>query len=150
VLFFVFWFFGRMDWRTYLKYIAIQAAILGTTKGIITYIYRANGGLFLERHMDRIMNYEWYQFHTIHHIVVTGAFVYFLLHRWKQKPDFLKCSIMLIPYAITSYVLFGAPGEYRVFFDILPLIILLISHSLVELSMEPKRYWLRLRARNSG
>lgn len=134
-IFFVFWFFEKMDVRTYVKYALAQAVIFATTKAIITWTYLHNTGHFLERRTERIWAYEWLQMHHISRIAMLLGLVLLLAYRWRDKPPFLKCSLMLIPYALTAYILFGAPGEYRVFFDILPLIILLIAHSLVELSV---------------
>jgi hypothetical protein len=65
--------------------------------------------------------------------MINIAVLFFLMtYRWQEKPAFLKTGLWLLPLVYMAYVMHGNPGEYRVFFDVLPLIILLATHTLTQ------------------
>jgi hypothetical protein len=58
-------------------------------------------------------------------------FVFILSYSWFRKPSFLRRSLILVAPLLILFFLGGFPGEYRVFYEVLYIITLLISHSIV-------------------
>ncbi len=55
-------------------------------------------------------------------------------YRWRTKPEFLRCGLWLfVPFTVL-FLLGGFPGEYRVFYEVLPILVLLTTASVVELA----------------
>lgn len=62
-----------------------------------------------------------YYFETIISYTIIFFFVY---GKWSSKPEWLQKGLLLAPIYLILYLLFGFPGEYRVFFDIYSLLVL--------------------------
>ena len=60
------------------------------------------------------------------------------VYRWHAKPEFLRCGLWLfVPFTVL-YLVGGFPGEYRVFYEVLPILVLITTASMVELVIKGK------------
>jgi hypothetical protein len=63
--------------------------------------------------------------------VLTILFTFMLSYAWLRKPSFLRRSLILVVPLLILFFVGGFPGEYRVFYEVLYIITLLTSHSIV-------------------
>ncbi len=128
------WFFRRLDWRTYINLMLAQYIIFALVRILLLYIYSANAGEYVKNHLFRVLPGDIFttsQYVRMMHI----CWIFFLLtFQWPKKPAFLKCGLWLLLPMYVCYLFYGMPGEYRVFFDVLILPLLLGVHTLVEAS----------------
>lgn len=130
-LLFSVWFFRRMNSRQYAMAIATQCVIYVTIKIVLTMSFIPNPGWFLERHVADVLTNDLFSRSGYQRILVIAGLWFLLTFRWQDKPLFLKQLFWMMPIFYLCYILFGMPGEYRAFFDILPLAVLLGTHTLV-------------------
>jgi hypothetical protein len=62
-------------------------------------------------------------------------FLILLLYHFPQKPFVLRRSMLCIPIVLALYVVGGNAGEFRIFFDIFPILLLPIMDSCHRLAM---------------
>ena len=62
-------------------------------------------------------------------------FLALLLYRFPEKPRALRRSMICIPVMLVLYVVGGNPGEFRIFFDIFPILLLSAMDSCRRLTM---------------
>jgi hypothetical protein len=124
---FMAYFHDNMDRRLYIKLTAAQLAIYAVIRFILLYAFRDNPGTILTFRL-------WEQLNFVINmpIVATGQFLYGLLMfllaawQWKTKPIFLRRSALAItPLMLLLFLFFGYPFEIRVFYEVLPILILL-------------------------
>ncbi len=130
-LFFMFWFYKRIPARQYIMLLLLQCAIFIVIRGAIYDAFSSNPGPFLENNTFRILTRDILGKSKYFQLIGISVIMFMLTFNWKNKPDFLKVGLWLIPPYYLAYVLYGYPGEYRVFFDIMPLLLMLVTHTLV-------------------
>jgi hypothetical protein len=129
-LFYCFWLYGRMDKQRYTLCLIAQLVIYGLIRyGVIIWYIQNHGNIF-ENH--GVFKKELFTPASIRPIIDIFVLFMLLTYSWPLKPLFLKYSLMLLPFVYGAFCLLGNPGEYRFFFDIMPLLCLLVTHSLVE------------------
>lgn len=52
---------------------------------------------------------------------------------WEQKPRFLRLALWMYPAALAAFLLNGQPLEYRVMFEVFPVLALLGAHTIMTL-----------------
>ena len=132
LILFLFWNRTRLDRKTYLFYSLAQCVIYAVIKISITTVYAANPGAILEQHFAQTFNDDWLTPASHTRILYLCIWFFLLTYQWAVKPDFLKYTFFLMPVIAIAYLLFGKPGEYRVLMDILPLLTLLVTHTLIS------------------
>ncbi len=132
LIFFAFWFYKKLDTQTYVRQLALQGlayAAIAVTLGVV---FADNPDWFARRqYFFPVMN-DLLGRSSPAGFVVVAAYFWLLTYRWQQKPAFLKTSLALFPLMYAAYLVYGFPKEYRVFFDLMPLLALLATHTLVE------------------
>jgi len=115
----------RRGW--YWRQIGMQLGIYGCVRAALMYIFRNFPGQVVEYHvMDHILVYLHHPVKTCACLAAIGLFVLLMLHDARSKPDFLKRALLAtLPLMVVLYVLFGFPYEFRVFYEVYGLIILL-------------------------
>jgi hypothetical protein len=133
-LFSTIWFFRKMEWKMYVNFWVVQYLIYTIVRIFLLYEYIDNGGEYLRNHLFRVLPGDLMSISKYDRILTLSFIFIMLSYKWPDKPDFLKCGLWLMPPMYLAYLLFGMPGEYRVFFDILPLLVMLGVHTLVAAS----------------
>lgn len=130
--FFAIWFWGRMEKRRYINLLVAQYVIYALLRIGLLYLYQDNPGQYLKNHLFRVLPGD-VLVTSQYERLLSMAWIFFLMtYQWAKKPAFLKYSLLLLPPMYVAYLLYGMPGEYRVFFDVLPLPLLLAVHTLVD------------------
>jgi hypothetical protein len=127
----------RMDNAQYKKLLLIQVVIFLCIKSALTVIFNNNPGAVVEFHLfdHNLTLLALYPAKIIALWILIAAVVMILLfYHWSDKPQFLRDGIWIgIPLVVCIF-LFGFLDELRVYYEIYPVGILLVYHSLCELS----------------
>jgi len=126
-------FVTRLPLRLFIRLLIAQIAIYGATKYSINYIYRNNPGYPLENyfdsHVDAFMRVlEHYQYQELGTMF---SIVFLLVYRWREKPVFVRNVLTIFPMIYIAYFWYGFPQEYRCFYDLVPLVSILITDTLI-------------------
>lgn len=131
LLFFMLWFYKRLPAKKFILLIASQIIIYATIRMVILATYSHNIGGVFEEYLGRMVYFELYPRNMFHRLTTFALIMFLLVHDWTKKPLFLKYVFLIWPLFFVAYFIYGYPGEYRVFHDIFPLILLLATHTLV-------------------
>jgi hypothetical protein len=131
LMFFALWFAGRMPKTQFALLLLAQFAIYLSIRLATVYIFKDNIGFHLENNVVQVLSRDLFAKSKFFMILSVSFFFFLLTFRWMDKPLFLKYGFFLLPPFFVAYVLHGWPGEYRVFFDVMPLLILLGVHTLI-------------------
>lgn len=132
LLLFGLWFFNRLDHKRFVILWTAQCLIYALIKATVTMIYLRNPGWYLEHNVTWVMTSDLFSRSGYTRILMIALTFFLLTFRWQEKPLFLKYIFWVAPFFYAAYVMFGVPGEYRVFFDMLPPMILLGVHTLID------------------
>ncbi len=133
-LFFTIWSYKRFSTSTFVTLWVLQCVFYASIKIILTFTYLQNPGWFLENNFFRVLNQDIFAKANFYRIMAVAMIFYLMTARWTEKPAFLKNGLWVLPVIYLAYMVHGNPGEYRVFFDLLPLLILLATHTLTEVT----------------
>jgi len=131
LIFFALWCLPRLDSWRFIFYWAIQCVIYIFIKIALSIDFMYNPGVFLENHgsLDISSLLGGYNFMRLGLYFMT---LFLLTYHWQEKPLFARYILWIYPMMVVAYTLYGIPGEYRVFFDLFPLLTVLITHTLIE------------------
>ncbi|MFW0777983.1 MAG: hypothetical protein ACN2B6_09740 [Rickettsiales bacterium] len=129
-LMFAIWQFGRMEHKQLLTHLTTQFMTLALVKIVTGYVFASNVGVFLKTdYQTWQLDVLWSIYHwQTYLLLLAGAFLLFF--RFREKPVFARKGLWVVGLMWVSYMLFGKPGEYRVFFEAVPIIALLATHTL--------------------
>ncbi|MGE0754769.1 MAG: hypothetical protein AB7L92_06380 [Alphaproteobacteria bacterium] len=134
LMFFMLWSHNRMPRTSFIAFAAVQMVVWLFIKIAVTQIYAGNPGQFLEFNLLRVLRLDIFE-RADHMRVVLVCMMFFLLtYRWNEKPVFLRTGLWVLAAMYVAYIFYGNGGEYRVFFDIMPLMVCLATHTLTGLA----------------
>ncbi len=129
ILLFALYDFGqrRVSWTRYVLLGAAQVAIYLAVKLLVNHLFAGNGGALVEFHLGR--NLTKLQAMDMTTAVAWGALLLLTVHRWGDKPTFLRAGVwMLVPLAGLAGFL-GWFDELRGYYEVYPVFLLLMGHS---------------------
>jgi hypothetical protein len=132
---------GRMERSRFLRLVGLQLVSFCAIKIGLFLVFRDNPGSFLEFHL---LDHNLELLGLTPKILVWVGLALLLTYRWSEKPRFLKQGLaMLVPH-FPLLLLFGWLDERRVFYEIYPVVVLLLAHTLERLAAEarPRMSWL--------
>jgi len=107
-----------------------QALIFTVIRGGMLWRFRDNYGENMRDHLDWQLRSLLEPYCFLSFLGLVGCWV-LLASRWGEKPDFLKRAVwMIVPLGVL-YLFGGGPGEIRVFYENVPILVLLMSHTLL-------------------
>ena len=131
LLIFIYFIFykNRLLKSVFLKLFAYQIVIYLLIKIVLTITFINNPGTFAEFHLIRNLKMEPYSISQfVSFIIIALAIMY----DWGNKPSFLKTSsLILIPLIILTFI-FGYFDEYRDYYEIYPILFVLITHTVCK------------------
>lgn len=130
LVFFTVWFYNRIPARMFVPLWAAQCLIYMLIKVVLAFVYLQNPGSYLEDGLFRVLNSEVFGRSNLYRILYICLMIFLLTFKWQEKPLFLRYGLWLIPIIYLAFIVYGWPGEYRVFMDIMPLMALLVTHTL--------------------
>lgn len=130
--FFALWFYKRIDGKQYAMLMLLQCFIYLCIRLLLFYLFMQNVGFHLEDNLYKVITRDLLSRSQYFRAIAICMMFFILTFRWQAKPAFLKKGLWVLSYMYIAYVLYGYPGEYRVFFDIMPLLVLLATHTLIS------------------
>ncbi|HXT70231.1 MAG TPA: hypothetical protein VN700_10780 [Vicinamibacterales bacterium] len=130
LVFYLAWMWGRLPVRRYLQLGAAQLVVYAAIKGAITLHFAdVPGEIMATAHSRQLAHMLGaYGFESAVAMIVV---VCLTTWKWRTKPEFLRTGLwMLVPNGL-AYFAGSNPGEYRSFYWSLPVVILLVTHTLV-------------------
>ena len=127
----------RMGKSEYKQLLFLQVVIFLFIKLTISVIFIRNPGAVVEFHLfdHNLKLFELYPTKIIAlWIGIAGVIMAVLFHHWSDKPQFLRDGIWICLPLVGCILLCGFLDELRDYYEVYPIIILLLFHSLCELS----------------
>lgn len=129
---FVFHYWKRIDRKQFIWIAIGQLAIFMIIKGSLTYYFSDNPGSFVQYHLSEHILF--FQLAPLYFLVLSSilgiALVLLVIINWKNKPVFIRNSAVIFIPLFVLYIFFGFPFEFRVFFEFLPVLMILILPAL--------------------
>lgn len=109
-----------------------QCLLFLLVRGGLAFFFRNNPGTTMEFHLlDNLI--RWREPVAGSSVMAFVGGVLLLAYHWKDKPVFLRWATwMLVPLVVLTQV-YGVVGEWRVFYEFVPIGVLLAVHSLGEI-----------------
>jgi hypothetical protein len=118
--------------RFYYKFITFQLIIFAAVKILLFILFKSNPGGFVEFHLiDR--NYLLFNGYSLTTFVVLLIIFIMIFSRWNEKPKFLKDSLWIAVPLLILTLFFGFFDELRDYYEVFPVIFLLISLNLARI-----------------
>ncbi|MCI5066230.1 hypothetical protein MRY87_10940 [bacterium] len=116
-------------------HLLLHASLTLLIKGILEGVYWNNPGGAVENHFHENIETIWSAAHAFSFANAAIALLSFVLLSsfFTEKHSFLRRSLVLLPVVGAAYIYGGVWGEIRVFYECLPIIILLITDTLIRL-----------------
>lgn len=129
---FVLYFFNqeRMNRREYIQWLVAQLLIFAVIRIILMVTFADNPGGALRFQADfnfRLFTMQTYTLPEYFTWIGLGLLVFY---KWREKPLFLRYGSTIIVPLLGLMLLFGIITETRVFYEIYPIVLLLIFHSI--------------------
>jgi hypothetical protein len=127
----------RMDKSSLNKLILLQVLIFLLIKSTLTLVFIHNPGAVVEFHLfdHNLQLLGLYQAKTIALWMGIAVVVMALLfHHWSDKPQLLRDGVWICIPLVCCILLFGFVDELRDYYEIYPIIFLLVFHSMCDLS----------------
>lgn len=118
--------------KLYKRLIMTQLLIFISVKILLYFIYINNPGTFIEFHLiDR--NYLIFNGYSLNTFIVLLLIFITLFSRWNEKPKFLKDALWIALPLLVLTLLLGYLDELRDYYEIFPIIFLLISLNIARI-----------------
>ena len=117
----------RREWATHLL---CQCVLFVAIKTGVTLYYQGNAGEFLWTRglYDHVLtNLDGYSVYTFLGLVAAVAV---LGYGWGGLPFILQCWMVMLPFSVLSWLVFGMRNEYRVMYEMFPALLVISSRSL--------------------
>ena len=121
---------NRIAWH-----VGLQCLIFFMIKFILMIIYKDNPGWFvcsgiwfLSRNMQKIA-----MLYTVPNLVCYSVIAVLIFYRWSSKPAFLKQGLWIIIPLVLLAMYMGYVDELRDYYEIYPIIFLLMTHSIGDI-----------------
>jgi hypothetical protein len=131
LLFFALWFYQKLDRGSYLRALVWQGLVYVGIRIVLVSQYADNPDWFDSHSYFAPMLKDMLGRGTFDRAINIAMLFFLFTYRWQEKPAFLKTGLWTFSAMYIAYLVHGHPGEYRVFFDVLPPLVLLSTHTLI-------------------
>lgn len=118
----------RIERKLFRGLLTIQLAIFVSAKAALFIVFRDNPGSFVEVHFGG-HNLELLQECSPGSVVAWGVFALMLFYKWSGKPVFLRHALWIALPLVVSALFFGYLDELRDYYEVYPIVVLLLIHS---------------------
>jgi hypothetical protein len=121
----------RIDRARFAALLSLQIAVFAGVRLLVTWLFRENPGSLMEFHLDR----HWAVIKRYPLLMIASALLWLLIaflmfYKWKEKPSFLLHGTLIIIPLLILHLGWGWPYEWRVFYEVYPIVILLSAHTI--------------------
>jgi len=122
----------ELNLSDYIFILLIQIGIYISIKIFIDTLFIHNKGAFLEFWLTRNINFllQPYPIVTYLQWLILGFLV---IYKWSEKPLFLKQGLLILIPLLGSTLIWGWIDELRDYYEVYPIVILLISYSMARI-----------------
>ena len=130
---FVIYFFNRKNLVSHALFFQLlfyQLGLFFLIRAGIVWIFRNNPGSSLEFHL---FDHNLALLHPPYSLLTLGAGLALSLlvfYKWNEKPSFLKSGIWILVLLFIATLFFGFLDELRDYYEVYPILLLLVSHSI--------------------
>lgn len=120
-------YFGRLSRRAYVGLGAAQFAIWLVVRLVITWSFAGYPGGNMENHMSaHLLMLAAYPAGVAAYAAIAAGVLAMVARRWREKPlELRRLFLAIAPLMAVLYVVGGVPFEFRVFYEIVPVTVLL-------------------------
>lgn len=111
------------------KLLLLQITLFVVIKGIIDLSFINNPGSIVEFHIEHNLGLEPFSLAQFAALLALGILIF---KDWKYKPAFLKTSSLVLIPLIALTFFFGYLDEYRDYYEIYPILVLLIAYTIFK------------------
>jgi hypothetical protein len=134
LVFLIYFFKNKMSKTKLLQHISSQFLIFAAVKSILLIAFQNNPGQFvvmgfwmLARNINKVAS-----LYTLPTFVSYLVLSILIIYRWQKKPIFLKQGLYILIPLLSFAMFFGYIDELRGYYEVYPVVFLLIVHSLSE------------------
>jgi len=131
LIFFALWSRTLMPRDHYRLHLAAQGLIFLLVRGSLLLLFSANPGVILKTDYMSAHAALFLQGMDVMFLLALAASAFLLLFRFQEKPAFARKGLWIFGLVFASYIIFGKPLEYRVFYAAVPFLAVLLTHTLV-------------------
>jgi hypothetical protein len=155
------YYYANIPRKRYWQLLISQAVIFIAIKAALSFVFADNPGVSVEWHISRNLNYlsdiaNYFRFDPIGvvplapgglniplprgvNIVMVALVGFLVFYGWRNKPRFLKMSLVIVPIFFVIGLFMGYIDELRSYIEILPVVYLLSISGLARIIGERKR-----------
>ena len=119
--------------KQFIYFLLYQIGVFLLIKLGLNWIFRNNLGGTVEFHFfdhNTALILKPHPFSTV--FLLLGLTI-LIVHKWNEKPVFLRSGIWMLAPLLTTFLFFGFLDEIRVLYEVYPVLLLLISYSIANL-----------------
>lgn len=131
MFFFAVWFFARLPRKEYLALLGAQVLLYVAIRYAVIAYYNNQHSLYYFAPLQNLLALYGFSYQSIVALCVSLLLV---TYRWSEKPLFLRYGLWMVVPNVGAYILTCNPHEYRDLYWCLPPMLLLATHTLVELA----------------
>ena len=132
---FTIYYFGRwslISRKMYILLLLSQFSVFLLTRVAFSWVFRNNPGSMLEFHLlDHNVEQLSRPFSPI--ILLCLLIIIFITYKWSEKPTFLKVALCIAAPLLLTTLFFGFLDELRDYYELYPILVLLIAHSVARI-----------------
>lgn len=110
--------------------LAAQLGLFAAIKGALTLAFRGNPGDVVELHLEHNLFLPPF---TVAEVVAFGVVATAIAWDWPGKPAFLRAALWILAPLLLLGILWGYLDEYRIYYEVYPVVLLLLAHSVAGL-----------------
>lgn len=131
-LIFAIHFFSRMSKSHFYFHLLTQCGIFLLLKSILFMIYKNNPGVLFEFHLKENI-YYFYALYNYGYVAAMIVLMLLIFYKYSEKHIFLRNSIIIMIPLLVLHLFFGLLPEIRVYYEIYPVLLLLICHTMADI-----------------
>lgn len=126
-------YFRRMERRRFAVLFGTQIVIFAAVKGALTLAFSSTPGSIAEVHLAENLQRLALVPILPEATLMLVCLSVLILYRWREKPVFLKHALWMLPPLFILGMVSGMIDEYRIFYEVYPVVLLLVAHSVIRI-----------------
>ena len=138
VIYFGFYSVPRLNKSFLIKLLSAQAGIYLIVRLVLLYFFHDNPGASILNNMLMRHNLllKPYTMMGVYSFLIV---VLMVLYKWDEKPIFLKCGLLMLIPLLSLCLFFGYIDELRDYYEVYPVVILLMAPTIGEILQWPAK-----------
>lgn len=125
---------GELSARRFALLLGVQLALFAAIKAGLTGLFRGNPGGIAELHLEHNLLLPPFGFAEV---TALAAVALAIAREWSQKPPLLRAALWMLAPLLGLGVFWGYLDEYRIYYEVYPVILLLVAQTAAGLVRPP-------------